>query len=105
MRTPPRKNWQNLRGKVDYNPLKFRRQLQQRNPNFTINICLTLSHLSKSVDVNIYSSTEWTGGRQDNFCASICLAQCAMHIPDPKASDPQTSFSGAPPRGVSLQHC
>ena len=109
-RCAPRKkqsfeNWQNLWGKVDSNPLKFRRQLQQRNPNFTINICLTLSHLSKSVDVNIYSSTEWTGGRQDNFCASICLAQCAMHIPDPKASDPQTSFSGAPPRGVSLQHC
>ena len=31
MRTPPRKNWQNLRGKVDYNPLKFRRQLQERS--------------------------------------------------------------------------
>ena len=64
---------------------------------FKYYICLTLSLLSKSVDVNIYSSTEWTGGRQDHFCAP--------HIPDPKASDPQTSFSGAPPRGVSLQHC
>ena len=58
-------------GKVDSNPLKFRRQLQQRNPNFPINIYLTLSLLNKSVDVNIYS---WTGGRQDHFCASICPA-------------------------------
>ena len=57
-RCAPRKkqsfeNWKNLWGKVDSNPLKFRRQLQQRNPNFPINICLTLSLLSKSVDVKI----------------------------------------------------
>ena len=65
--TPPCENFQNLwgaAGKVDFNPLKFGRQLQGRIQFCPINIFLT----HKSVDVGVFTSTEWTGGgcRQDD---------------------------------------
>ena len=60
---PPRENYQNLQqGKVDFNPLKFVRLLRGRIQFIPINICLA----HKSVDVRVYTSTEWTGGRQDH---------------------------------------
>ena len=52
------------RGKADFNPLKFGRQLQGRIQFCPIDIFLT----HKSVDVGVFTSTEWTGGgcRQDD---------------------------------------
>ena len=53
---PPHKNWQNLRGKVEFNPLKFSK---------------ILTH--KSSDVDVFSSTEWTGDCQDHLMGLYLL--------------------------------
>ena len=70
------------RGKFYFNPLESRRQIQERNPSFSINICLKHSLSKKSKYVDVYSFLEWTGGRHNHL---LCL-NLKAHLENQKSA-------------------
>ena len=112
MRAPPRKmqalprpakvgkTCEVERGKVEFNPYNYKKGIQV----FRINICLT----HKSLDADVYTSTEWTGGHQDHLLYLYLLMttpNSQIHIRKPFVWVSVNLCAFPPPRGFSPLPC
>ena len=66
---------------VDFNLLKFRTVITRMETKFQKKVSLARSFSSKSLDVDVYSSTEWTGDHQDNLLC-LYLLTIPTHFPN-----------------------
>ena len=105
---PPRENWQNLRGGLGRSGAG-RSWIQSieihSNDKKGMQVLMNNCSTQESLKANIYSSTEWTGYRQDHLQCLYLLGICRFtSFYSPPHLAPQI-FTLAPPHPVEFLPC